>query len=442
MSRRILIMMCVLLLWLPLMGQSQRDSLVVSLLTCDPGPEVYELCGHEAIRIRRADTTMSAAGLANPGAELDSVWNYGTFDFAQPNFIYRFVKGETDYMVSSYPTWMFVREYEMQGRRVTEQELALSQAEAADLLGKLRHNALPENRTYRYNYVKDNCATRITDMLDKVSTRRIVYPDSICHGTFRRAMRAYHRDYPWYQFGIDLALGSGIDYPISGREEMFVPMEMRDKGAGAHFDDGTPLVSATRVLVPGAGDVTLGPTPWWRTPLTVSWLWFAVMAGVCLWCLIKRREPVAVRVLYSLWFALLGLTGCVVAFLVFVSEHEATAPNLLLLWLNPLQLMLAVGVWFRRSLRAPTLAMAYVDIIILTILLIVWPMQAQSANPAFFPLMCITLFMAICYAILHTKQSYTYNEEVGNLGVSLAGGDKRPRTSRSRKAKTGRRNSR
>ncbi len=442
MFRCILIMTCVLLLWLPLMGQSQRDSLVVSLLTCDPGPEVYELCGHEAIRIRRADAPMPAAWLANPGAELDSVWNYGTFDFAQPNFIYRFVKGETDYMVSSYPTWMFLREYEMQGRKVTEQELRLSQAEAHDLLGMLRSNALPENRTYRYNYVKDNCATRITSMLDKASARRIVYPDSINHGTFRRAMRAYHKDYPWYQFGIDLALGSGIDYPISGREEMFVPMEMRDKSAAAHFDDGTPLVTATRVLVPGTPDATLGPTPWWRTPLTVSWLWFAVMAIVCLRCVLKHREPVAIRVLYSLWFTLLGVAGCVVAFLVFVSEHEATAPNLLLLWLNPLQLILAVGVWFRRSLRAPTLAMAYVDIIILTILLIVWPMQAQSANAAFFPLMCITLFMAICYAILHTKQSYTYNEEVGNLGAGFVSGDKRPRTSRGRTAKTGRRNSR
>lgn len=166
------------------------------------------------------------------------------------------------------------------------------------------------------------------------------------------------------------------------------------------------------------------------------------MALLCLWCVLKRRESVAIRVLYSLWFTLLGVAGCVVAFLVFVSEHEATAPNLLLLWLNPLQLILAVGVWFRRSLRAPTLAMAYVDIIILTILLIVWPMQAQSANAAFFPLMCVTLLMAICYAILHTKQSYTYNEEVGNLGAGFVSGDKRPRSSRGRTAKTGRRNSR
>ena len=275
MFRRILIMTCVLLLWLPLMGQSQRDSLVVSLLTCDPGPEVYELCGHEAIRIRRADAPMPAAWLANPGAELDSVWNYGTFDFAQPNFIYRFVKGETDYMVSSYPTWMFLREYEMQGRKVTEQELRLSQAEAHDLLGMLRRNALPENRTYRYNYVKDNCATRITSMLDKASARRIVYPDSINHGTFRRAMRAYHKDYPWYQFGIDLALGSGIDYRWRCATRAPLPI----------LTTALPWSRPPACLCPALpmqrSDLHLGGAP--RSPSAGSGLplWLSYASGVC-----------------------------------------------------------------------------------------------------------------------------------------------------------------
>lgn len=445
--RVILAILCLLSLWLPLRGQSQRDSLVVSLLTCAPGPEVYELCGHEAIRVRLADTTMSAAGLASADAGLDSVWNYGTFDFSAPNFIFRFVKGETDYMVSSYPTWMFLKEYNMQGRHVVEQDLNLSQEESWKLLGMLRVNALPENRTYRYNYVKDNCATRITDMLDKSTRRRIVYPDSVRYGTFRRTMRAYHHDYPWYQFGIDLALGSGIDYPLTGREEMFVPMEMHDKTAAAHFEDGEPVVTKSRILVQGVPDATLGPTPWWRAPLFVCWMWFLLSSAICLWCLLRHREPLAARLLFSFWFTLAGLAGCVVAFLVFVSEHEATAPNLLLLWLNPLQLILGIGVWFRKIMRAPAVAMAYVNIVILIIMLIVWPMQAQSANPAFFPLMLATLVMAVTYAILHSKTSYIYNsktldEEAGYVGARVVGGDKRARASRSRSAKTGGRNRR
>lgn len=34
----------------------------------------------------------------------DLAVNYGIFDFDSPNFIYRFVKGETDYMVAAIPS--------------------------------------------------------------------------------------------------------------------------------------------------------------------------------------------------------------------------------------------------------------------------------------------------------------------------------------------------
>ncbi|MDE6381705.1 MAG: DUF4105 domain-containing protein, partial [Muribaculaceae bacterium] len=293
------------------MGE-RRDSLVVSLITCWPGAEVYELCGHEAVRVR---------GINPDGTVTDSVWNYGVFDFAAPNFLYRFVKGETDYMLAAYPTSMFMPEYMARGRRVVEQDLNLTREETARLVALLREEARPENRTYRYNYVKDNCATRILDRIDEAVGHPVVYPDSVRYGTFRNEMRAYHRDYPWYQFGIDLALGSGIDYPLRGKEEMFVPLEMMTKAAGAHLRDGRPLVADTRVLNEGVADATLGPTHWSATPLVCCSLFLLAVLAVCL---LQWRRRVIYRGIYSLWFSILGLAGCVIAFLVFISEHEAT----------------------------------------------------------------------------------------------------------------------
>lgn len=413
---------------LPL-GAERRDSIIVSLMTCWPGPEVYELCGHEAIRTRTADGDRTK----------DSVWNYGVFDFAEPNFVYRFVKGETDYMLAGCPTGVFMAEYMSQGRRVVEQELNLTQDEARALLANLQREALPQNRTYRYNYVKDNCATRILDRIDEVAGERVVYPDSVRYGTFRNAMRAYHTDYPWYQFGIDLALGAGIDYNVTGREEMFAPLEMMHKAEGAHFADGTPLVRSTRVLYDGEGDATLGPTPWYFTPLFLSWVLFAL--SVITVCLQWRRKRIF-RLIYSVWFALLGLTGCVLSFLVFISSHEATSPNLLILWLNPLQFIVAIGVWFGRRGRIPTLAMVYCDIIVLALLMIAWPMQTQSANPAFFPLTGMTLLLAVAYAIISQKISYNNNrntrrnEEVCNLGADGSRHVGRGRTGGIRKTTT------
>jgi len=410
----------------PLMGEEiRKDSIIVSLVTCAPGPEIYELCGHEAVRVR---------GVID-GERLDSVWNYGVFDFTEPNFVYRFVKGETDYRLAGYPFSWFMPEYVAAGRKVTEQDLNLSQEDARKMLHLLREESKPRNCRYRYNYVKDNCATRILWRLDSASSSRIVYPDEVRHGTFRKVMRAYHRAYPWYQFGIDLALGDGLDRPLRGREEMFVPIEMMLKAGGAQFEDGRRLVSATRVLNEGRGDVTLPPTPWYLTPMAAGCLVFVLSLSVCGWQVWRKR---IVRAAYAVWFGICGMAGCVVSFLVFFSEHEATSPNLLLLWLNPLQLLMVAGVLSRR-LRYGALAMAWYNLVAVGCLLIVWPFQTQSANPAVFPMMGTTLVLAAAYAATAMRKDIT-DEKINNYGAvrschyerGSAGGSRRGGASKTR----------
>ena len=65
----------------------QTDSIQFSLLTCAPGNEIYALFGHTAIRYQ------------NFSRGVDLVFNYGMFSFNTPHFVYRFVKGETDYQL-------------------------------------------------------------------------------------------------------------------------------------------------------------------------------------------------------------------------------------------------------------------------------------------------------------------------------------------------------
>lgn len=387
--------------------EADGDTITVSLITCSPGPEVYELCGHEAIRIRTAST--------------DSVWNFGMFSFNEPNFVYRFVKGETDYRLMGYPFAWFLPEYAERGSTVVEQELNLTPDEARRLRAILQHEGIPRNSYYRYNYLKDNCATRIVDKLDSVAGGKITFPAKQAFPTWREEMRHYHRDYPWYQFGIDLALGGGLDSEMQGRDDMFVPMEMMKKVEQATLPDGRKLMRSQRVLCEGRQDATLPPTPWWLTPLFWSVVVLVLAAIVTIMEIKKAR---IYRWVYLLWFGLLGLTGCLSAFLVFVSEHEATSPNLLLFWLNPLQLVFPLFLWSRRTLFLPK-AMSYVNALVLTLLLIVWPFQSQSANPAFFPLILTTLLLSVAFAI--TTQNPRY----------ISGLEHRPRTVRATARKKG-----
>ena len=66
---------------------------IISFVNFYPGPDIYELEGHSVLRIQLPDN--------------DIAISYGTYDFEQPNFVYRFVKGETDYWVTAVP-WQYM----------------------------------------------------------------------------------------------------------------------------------------------------------------------------------------------------------------------------------------------------------------------------------------------------------------------------------------------
>ena len=60
----------------------------VSLLTCSPNTDAtYALFGHTGLRV------------FDDSLDINVVFDYGVFDFNSDNFIYRFVKGETDYKI-------------------------------------------------------------------------------------------------------------------------------------------------------------------------------------------------------------------------------------------------------------------------------------------------------------------------------------------------------
>ena len=80
-----------------------RAEMKISVLTCTPGDEIYALYGHTALRCRDISTGV------------DEVFNYGLFDFDTPNFAWRFVLGETDYMVGCTDFSNFLPEYAYRG---------------------------------------------------------------------------------------------------------------------------------------------------------------------------------------------------------------------------------------------------------------------------------------------------------------------------------------
>lgn len=371
---------------------AEQPEIRISMLTAAPGSQIYQLEGHSALRMRRGD--------------LDVAVNWGVFDFAAPNFVWRFCKGETDYEAWAFPTAIVLEDYRRQGRRVTEQALNLTPSQARMIYDLVGENLRPENRVYRYNYVKDNCATRPLRIIQRAMGDSLQLRYAPAAGeTFRSEMSRYHANYPWYQFGIDLALGSGIDYPLTPAERDFAPVHMMQTLAQATSTapDGSthPLVSATDILVDGPGQgMALAPTPRALSPVAVS-LYLLVITVVI--SIRDMRRGRLSRWFDSTLFGVFFLLGLAQTFLIFVSTHEATSPNWTYLWLNPLCLIPAVGVWIK-SCRSVVYCYQICNFVVLLALLASPVLFGQRLNAAFPMLIAADMVRSAVFILLYRKE--------------------------------------
>lgn len=379
----------IFLILLALTAVIARAELTVSLLTIDPGPEIYQLEGHTELRF------------VDPDRGLDSTVSWGVFDFDSDGFVYRFVKGETDYLAASYPFGHFLAANGMSGRRVTEQTLNLTPNEAERLLELVADNLRPENRVYRYNYVKDNCATRPLTLIEQAADNRLAIQGYSADGaTWRSEMTRYHANYPWYQFGIDLALGSGIDQPLDARQMCYAPANLHDYISHALKADGTPLVAAEATLLEGDSDgKPMPPTPWYLTPLFVSWL-LLIAVALSAWHDIRQHRPS--RLVYTGLYGIAFVASLLLTYLIFVSTHEATTPNWIYLWLNPLTIIGAISTWLKKHNRV-VYCYQIVNFVALTALVIIGLTGVQHLNPAFYLLIACYMITSVEYLYICRK---------------------------------------
>ena len=369
----------------PAQQLQEEDSVHVSLVTFYPGSEPHNIWGHSEIRVQQGP--------------VDVYFNYGVFDFQAPAFMWRFMLGQTDYLCQPVP-----RAYAMLGmenRRMVEQELNLPQDKAIMVRDFLWNNAQPENRTYRYKFLSDNCSTRPRDIIEMAAGEGLRYPamsDSTV--TYRDILAHYCRNYAWERFGIDLVLGWDVDTVLDQRATMFIPMLLMDAVAGATITTDsttTSLVKATTVPIDKSTEGNVRPpTPWYLSPMTVAVLVLALTLMVT-WRDWRRHD--VTRWFDTILFSAGGLAGCLLFFLIFFSTHEATSPNINLAWLNPLLLLLAILPWFKKTRNAARWLHA-LNALVVALLMLVWPWQPQVGNFAFFPLMTALVTRSLANVLL------------------------------------------
>lgn len=366
----------------------EENTATFSLLTCGPGEAIYKLFGHTAIRYRD-----SKQGI-------DWVFNYGIFDFDSPNFIWRFVKGETDYKLGVTTFENFMREYEFYNQPVWEQILHLTDKETEILLNLLQTNYLPQNRVYRYNFFYNNCATRPRDMIEKCVEGELLYPELNNGLSFRNIIYQCTLKHHWSRFGMDFCLGPEADKTITLRQEMFSPLCLKDVFAKAHAvrgNDDQPLVSRQITLL--KPEKQAQKEPFLCTPFRTFLLLFIFIAGLTIYGIKKKKSFWWVD---SILFAAAGLAGCIIAFLAIFSEHPAVSPNYLMFAFHPFHLLL-LPFFINKEMKKKKSIYHLINTVVLTLFILLWPIIPQHFNAAILPLVLSLLTRSASNLLLNYK---------------------------------------
>ena len=311
----------------------------ISILTCSPGDEMYSLFGHTGIRV------------TDPTQGLDIVFNYGTFDFSTEGFYFKFARGLLPYQLSVSRYRHFEAAYRKEGRSIYSQTLLLDSVGRQRLMDLLEENYRPENRSYLYNFLYDNCSTRVCDIIERALDGEVEWRKPGEGKSFWNLLDEYMGGSPWIQWGIHTILGSPANATATVREEMFLPDYLMHALDSA-YHDGRRLTApvATLYKAPERKD----GLPWWLTPGCVFLAGAALLA-----CLLWRfRSGRLMRAVAFPFFLATGIIGCLLVFLGFFTAHPTTAPNFNLVWANPLNLVAA----FCLRKRIPRIVRGYLRI--------------------------------------------------------------------------------
>lgn len=279
-----------------------------SIITCDTGNETYSLFGHTAIRITDVENN------------LDVVYNYGAFDFATPNFVVKFTKGDLLYFAVVHSFSDFMNEYAYEQRSVFEQELIIPLVLKQKLLDNLNTAMASEERYYTYKFIDKNCTSMVVDLLNKTLGPNVVVKKTDTDKTYRTILYPYFENSFYEKLGTSIIFGKKVDQLGT---QIFLPFELQKSLKFISFENHS-LCKESKTLL----DCTKqNPTSWWNNVYT-----YLFVLGFIL--LINKRK------INFIYLTIIGIIGIFLTLVGFYSFHQELSANYNVLLFNPTLLLL------------------------------------------------------------------------------------------------------
>ncbi len=374
-----LFLAALLLISLSAKTQTQLSSKAeISIITCGPYQgELYSAFGHSAIRV------------VDPALGFDIAFNYGVFDFNQPNFYLNFTRGFLYYKLGVYSYPDFRDYYISHNRYVHEQVLSIDSAQRQAIFSYLENNSLPQNQTYRYDYFYNNCSSKVRDVFAEVFKDQIRFDGSFIktNYTIRDLTDLYLQQQPWGDLGIDICLGLPMDKKATPYDYMFLPDFLESSFDHATLN-GIPIVKQKISVYESVPEAT--PFHWYH-----PWIvWGIVFLLVSLLSYRDWKRKRLTKWFDITLFGILGLLGWLLLLLWTATDHKAAANNFNLLWAIPFHLFAAIAL-FKKSVPAWVHIYFLVVVIITALLLGSWVLLPQQMNSFLLPLVFIVLMRSL-----------------------------------------------
>jgi len=356
----------------------------ISIISIGEGSSLADAFGHTGIRV-----------ISNGN---DIVFNFGVYDFSAPNFYSNFVKGRPVYKLAIQRYENFKEGYIYQNRYLVEHELNISEESKMNIIDLLVNNSRPENKYYTYDYLRDNCSTRIADILiddtnnkfkdDKLESEAIF--------TYRELIHEKISQNSWAALGIDLCLGAIIDKKISVRETFFIPEKLMQY-MDVLMIDYSKSITKKIIFSP---DSPLKYEEGLPKPFLLNSI---ISVLIILLTYFNFKNNSWNRSIDFIIYLFSGLVGVLIIYLWFFSNHFASAQNFNFLWAFPFNLAVVLGL-IRKNPPIWTINFVKLNIILLILLFIHWSTGVQKYNITLLPIF-ISLLVRYSYLVIQINKT-------------------------------------
>lgn len=333
----------------------------IYLLTIAPGNallELYVWWGHSAFVIEDLRTKNK------------EVYDFGVFTMPENQVLLNFLGGRIDYLVASHSGFYYeamMQSFLREGRWTVLQPLNFPPEKTYQIMMYLRENVQKGNNIYKYHFFKENCCTKLRDLIDFGTSGALF---EATKATSKKSLRKTAQSYLAKSFmadwGLSFLLSTAVDAPCTKWDQLYLPVELmkavdrleyiNPKGeevklsgkAIQSFPPGKMKALVKKGISAERGVLDGDPTRVREKP-PITWL-VALFLGIvvgdigAIFFLLGTKSKI-IRILGGIYSGVIALLlfvlGLVLFYMAFFSTHDVTFGNWNLILINPLTMLLA-----------------------------------------------------------------------------------------------------